>query len=324
MRRIFVKLNGIKRKLLALKDRKKTELEDISKGDKRKIWLKLYAGRIAASFLALLVGVVNVLTAAASITLSGGNWDMGLVQSGATNATAGSKWTVTGSADGTEDIDIKVSNASSWTPDSAGTAGGTNKFALRVTDSGGTIITGTDARLRTTLAMNGSFNFGLWFKAPPVGSEPGAHTLTVTLTAKNWAYWCGSGYGYANRCWYSTGHWGHHGWNWTSCDWMCAHYAGKSCTHGNLDHRHDTTTNYAVVNHYWAGHQNYGHYNTYCHAAASRCSSHNWVVTYSDSGGGHEHCSWHDHACSGSWWWHWHHGHHTMAGSTIRVCSCSQ
>ena len=312
MKSIIVKLNEFKRKLTALNESAKNDLTNLGKGDRKKIWLKLYAGKIVTSSLVLLAGVVNILSAGLSITLSGGNWDLGTVPSGNTAAT-GNKWTVTGATDGREDIDIRVNNAGAWTPDSAGNASSLNKFALRITDAGGTVVTGSDVRLRSTLARNSSFNFGLWFKTPPVGSEAGAHTLTVTLTAKNFIQWCSGGYNVGGWCWRPSPHHGCYHHAWVECQYICSSYHGKGdCDYSGISHYMYTHHGGAcqIVQHYSNHHHCYFHYQSHCHQAIAYCYHHNWAMTYSRSSGHHEHCHFHSH-----WSWNcW----------SRRMCSCTE
>ena len=307
MKRILVRLNDIKRRLVTLNDRAKNDLMDLSRSGKRKIWFKLYADKIAISSLMLLVALVNALSAGISLTLTGGNWSIGTVPSGNTSQTSGSQWTVTGAPDGKEDVDIKVSNAGSWSPDSAGNAGSTNKFALRINNSGGTVITGSDTRLVSSLDVNGTYSFGLWFKTPPLGSEGGSHTLTVTLTAANFVQWCQGGYNYQGYCWRPSDHWGHHGHDWWRCDWICSARYGKGCADGNYKYRHDSHVNCNVVQHFYGGHNCYSGYQSWCHLSASFCGRNNWIISYSGSNGSHEGCG---------------HGPGTSAWS-MRVCSCA-
>jgi len=308
MRRIIVKLNDIRRELMFLNDHAKSNLMDLSKSDKRKIWFKLYAGKIATSSLMMLVGLVNALSAGLSITLSGGNWDRGTVPSGSEAAT-GSKWTVSGADDGREDIDIRVSNANSWIPDPHGNAHYTNHFALRVNDSGGTNITGSDARLTSSLGRNSSFSFGLWFKTPPAGSQAGAHTLTVTLTAKNFVPWCSGGYNYGGWCWRPSPT---HGCDtWGSCNFICSNYHGKGhCDYSGIAHYMYTHHGCActIVAHYANHHHCYFHYGSHCHQAIAYCYHwNNWGITYSRTS--HEHC---DAGTGGYNCW------------SRRMCSCSE
>ncbi|MBU1122693.1 MAG: hypothetical protein ABIH71_06350 [Candidatus Omnitrophota bacterium] len=133
-----------------------------------------------------------VFAAGASISLSGtSSWSAG-TRGALSEMTTGSQWTVfNNNSEGTEDVQIRVVSTGSWT---ASTDGGssTNKFVLRKNTNAGALITGTNSYLVTGLVNNGSHNFGLYFKTPPSGSENGAHTLTVTLTAVNWVWACGN------------------------------------------------------------------------------------------------------------------------------------
>jgi len=151
----------------------------------------------------LLLGFVFLFTppsafAGASISLSGSTWAIGYVTtSQGTSTSPVNNWTVTndscsGAAAGVEDIDISVSvsspSGSSWLPwETANNSNTANYFILRENNSSGTLIKSSNVRLKDNLAGNSTYSFGLWFQAPPSGSEEGAHTLTVTLTATGWS-----------------------------------------------------------------------------------------------------------------------------------------
>ncbi len=310
MKNIVVKLNEVKRGLVAINDRNEKKLKDISSGGKRGAWVKLYAGKIAASSILMLAGLVNILSAGLSITLSGGNWDLGTQPSGSAFQTSGSQWTVTGASDGSEDVDIRVNNSGSWSPSGDGNAGAVNQFGLRITNSGGTPITNSDTRLNSNLQRNANFTFGLWFKTPPLGSEAGSHSLTVTLTAKNFVQWCSGGWNYGGWCWRpSPSHDSHH---WFSCDYVCYNYHGKGyCDYSGIAHymytHHGGAA--AVVCHYANHHHCYFHYGSHCHMSMAYCYHwHNWGITYSRSSGHHEQCA---HGGGGYQCW------------TRRMCSCT-
>ena len=131
--------------------------------------------------------------AAASITLTGGGWDLGTKGASSESTSAANAWTITNDSGGQEDVLIKVTGGSPWVASTDGTQVA-DKFVLKKDNSSGQIITGTDANLVTSLAKDGTHSFGLYFKAPPTGSEEGAHTLTVTLTATNWKLQCGNSF----------------------------------------------------------------------------------------------------------------------------------
>lgn len=137
--------------------------------------------------LCVLVFCPGLAFAAASLSVAGGNWTIGTLKAAATDTSTTDQWTVTGSSDGTEDILIKVSSTGNWSASTDGNQGTTNVFVLREDNSTSLVIPGTDVTLISTLgAQPTTDSFGLWFKAPITGSEEGAHTLTVTLTATNW------------------------------------------------------------------------------------------------------------------------------------------
>ncbi|MDD5097933.1 MAG: hypothetical protein PHU59_05565, partial [Candidatus Omnitrophica bacterium] len=129
---------------------------------------------------------------AASISITGSTWALGSKGGSSETTSAANVWTVTNDSGGSQDVNIKVSSTGSWTA-SADATPTTNEFLLRLDSSSGQIITGTDGSLVTGLANAGTDSFGLYFKAPPVGSEDGSHTLTVTLTVTNFSVWtCGN------------------------------------------------------------------------------------------------------------------------------------
>ena len=126
-----------------------------------------------------------------SISLTGGAWAIG--KKSASVGSASSGYTVTNdNSAGSEDILIKVGNSSpaNWTP-SATASPGTNKFVLQLTNSSGAVITGSNTTLASGLANNGTSSFTLYFTTPTTGSDQGSQTITVTLTAANWAFTCG-------------------------------------------------------------------------------------------------------------------------------------
>jgi hypothetical protein len=146
-------------------------------------------------------------------------------------------WKVTGSSDGTEDIDIKVSSTGAWYPSSATSS--VNQFVLKIDNASGMYVDTTIKRLKDDLTQAQTYSFGLWFQAPITGSESGNHTLTVTLIARNYVGPCG-GYKDSNGlCWYQ-------GNTAESCDTACATHGG--CNIGNWN---DNTS--CTVCHYFQG-----------------------------------------------------------------------
>ncbi len=149
----------------------------------------------AIFFLFLLCALVffpKFVFAGASLSLSGGNWDLGTKVTSSESTSASNNWTVTNNnSSGTEDVLIQVTSTGAWTASTDATLTN-NEFLLRKDNTSGQIITGTDGALITGLVNNGTYSFGLYFKSPPSGSELGAHTLTVTLTATNWVFACGT------------------------------------------------------------------------------------------------------------------------------------
>jgi len=130
--------------------------------------------------------------AAASLTVTGGNWEIGtLVPSEEANTTSDT-WTITNDSGGAEDFEIKVDVTSgTWSARTTdNNSNGTDEFILREDTSAGKLITGTNTALTTSVADAGTYAFDLWFKAPPTGSTDETETLTVTLTATNWVLSC--------------------------------------------------------------------------------------------------------------------------------------
>ncbi|MFA5370236.1 MAG: hypothetical protein WC300_05955 [Candidatus Omnitrophota bacterium] len=125
--------------------------------------------------------------AAASVSISGGTWAIGVVRAEFVSTSDADAWTVTNDSGGQEDINISVASTGSWTASTDG-AQTANQFVLREDDDAGALITST-ARLLTTNTDGETYSFGLYFKSPPDGSEEGAHTLTITITATEWT--CG-------------------------------------------------------------------------------------------------------------------------------------
>ena len=114
------------------------------------------------------------------------DWAIGILKAETEAISSTDKWTVTGSSDGSEDILVNVSSTGSWTASTDGGQATEDVFVLREDTSGGLVIPGSNATLKTGLGIQpATYSFGLWFKAPISTSEEGAHTLTVTLTAAN-------------------------------------------------------------------------------------------------------------------------------------------
>ncbi|HQP91415.1 MAG TPA: hypothetical protein PLU24_01930 [Candidatus Omnitrophota bacterium] len=166
--------------------------------------------------------------AAASLTVSGGNWEIGQIQSMVETSTSSTQWTITNDSHGTEDILIKVQTTGSGNTYTARTVDDNNnnasEYIVRINNSSGMLVTGTDKTLAAGLADGATYDFGLWFKAPNYGSIEENETLTITLTATNWVSSCvpTGGFYYANSvCWrLSTAG--------QTCATACASYGG--CT----------------------------------------------------------------------------------------------
>lgn len=134
--------------------------------------------------LFILVAVCpRVVFAAASISISGGAWALGTQRAQIESTSPANNWTVTNDSGGTENVSINVSSTGTWTASTDGTQSAIDKFVLKKDSSAGTIITATDQTLVSNLANAGTSSFGLYFETPISGSEQGAHTLTITLTA---------------------------------------------------------------------------------------------------------------------------------------------
>jgi uncharacterized protein (TIGR02145 family) len=152
----------------------------------------------ASDFLIAIIAICIALFysgyafAAASISLTGGSWEIGIVAAEAVEDTASTKWTVTNNdSGGTENVLIRVSSSGDWTVSGDGTVG-PNEFALKINNIGGDSITTSDTTLVSDLANNDSYQFGLWFKAPTESTSADEQTITVTLTATGWQFACGN------------------------------------------------------------------------------------------------------------------------------------
>jgi len=125
------------------------------------------------------------------VSVAGGDWAIGttganMTTTSGTEGRTDDKWTVTGSSDGYENIYIKV-DGTNWHPASSA---GANTFVLKHDASGswGSAITNTDngILLKQNLMKTFTQKFDLQFTSPASGLET-EQTLTVTLTATNWA-----------------------------------------------------------------------------------------------------------------------------------------
>jgi len=146
-----------------------------------------------AVVLVALISCPIPVFAAASLSVSGGDWSIGNLKASATDSTTGDTWTITNDSGSTEDFEISVAvTTGTWTAritdDNSNT---TNEFILREDTSAGKLITGTNTSLITGVADAGTYGLDLWFMAPPTGSTEETETLTVTLTATNWVWSCG-------------------------------------------------------------------------------------------------------------------------------------
>lgn len=149
----------------------------------------------------LLIGAAAVILAAGVITapaMAGPEakltglpiWDTGRTGPGQEISTTGGSWTVHGSPDGTEDIDIRVTSTGDWTASEDGTSG-VNRFVVREFGTG-KLITGTYSRLISGLQSGQTYSFDLWCKMPllgepvPPGAEAGEHHLIVQVRPSGW------------------------------------------------------------------------------------------------------------------------------------------
>lgn len=142
--------------------------------------LKHYA-RPAGVLLAMLL---VPLYGYAGFSLSGGNWDIGGIYPDWTTSTSATKWTVT--LDGSPYeylVYISVQGSGSHNPSSDGN-NGVNKFVLKELPQDRLVTTAEF--ILTTMGADTSHQFGLWFKAPADGSDPGSFSPTVTITAEPW------------------------------------------------------------------------------------------------------------------------------------------
>jgi len=188
--------------------------------------------------------------AGAAVTVTqGGTWAIGT--KGASVATPSGNITVKNDASGgNEDITIGVCDSgttctNSWLP-TTGTPT-TNQFTLTTSLTAATKITANSpTTLKTGLANNATQDFTLTLTTPPSGSNQGATTLTVTLTATNWTPPC-AGWYYADYCWYPSA-------LGASCTTTCAGHGG--C----VDHVTTLSQDSAICQHWypaastgWAG-----------------------------------------------------------------------
>lgn len=93
-------------------------------------------------------------------------------------------WTITGSSDGEEDIEISVvEGTGKWLASEDGVSG-VNKFGLKGINNSQPI---TDVpRIMKRLEKSETYKLDLSLAAPAQGSETGQHQLTIKLTAKNY------------------------------------------------------------------------------------------------------------------------------------------
>jgi hypothetical protein len=121
-----------------------------------------------------------------AVSVTGGDWAIGTIGMGVTNATAAAKWTITG-AGVIETVYIKA-DGTNWHP---GSAAGDKTFVLKHNASGSwsaAITNSGDGIKLKSLSVSGTATFGLQFTAPT--TSPGItseQALTITLTAKAYA-----------------------------------------------------------------------------------------------------------------------------------------
>ncbi|MDD5504615.1 MAG: hypothetical protein PHV77_04810 [Candidatus Omnitrophica bacterium] len=145
---------------------------------------------IIAGMMLFIMVFVSPVFAAVSVSVSGGAWAIGTIGPESVSISDSDKWTVTNNSGAAEYIYISVASTGSWTASTDGTQTA-NQFVLREDDASGNLISSTAYVLKgESFANNETYSFGLYFKAPPEGSEEGSHTLTITLTASTFA--CGS------------------------------------------------------------------------------------------------------------------------------------
>ena len=167
--------------------------------------------------------------AAASLTLTGGTWAIGTIKSVASANTSSTNWTITNDSGGVETITMAVTVASgTWTARTTNdNNNGVSEFVLRLNTSAGQLITGTAANLLTNWAIGGTYQFGLWFKAPASGTIEESENLTITLTVTSWVPPSCSGYTSDGACWRAET-------SAVSCTSFCASYGGclesKGCS----------------------------------------------------------------------------------------------
>jgi uncharacterized protein (TIGR02145 family) len=155
--------------------------------------MRVTRGFFFLSVLCLLFAVPAY--AAASLSLTGGSWDIGTVGAEATDSTTGDTWTITNDSGGSEDFEIKVETTTgTWTARTTDDNNNTtDEYILREdsSDTANLLITGTNKTLAEGVGIDETYGLDLWFKAPPDGSAEEDETLTVTLTATNWEFVCG-------------------------------------------------------------------------------------------------------------------------------------
>jgi hypothetical protein len=157
---------------------------------------------LLSSDLALAAGVeVSVVGTKVGGSFSG-TWDIGLIKAAQTVYSCGTApdvncadtgdvyWTVTGSSNGQEDIEATVASygaSGNWDAVSSVTAA--NQFILKAADNDTLKLDETTPKtLYAGLPRAANFKLGLAFTSPNTGSNQGQQTMTITLTAKNWAH----------------------------------------------------------------------------------------------------------------------------------------
>jgi hypothetical protein len=279
--------------------------------------------KVVVSSAILFFNLVSSVKAGLSIVLTGGNWDIGTVQSAQTYTTAANKWNVSGSSDGREDIESQITGitgSGAWTAVAAANPTGANQFSLQNQIDSAYITTGA-SWMKQPLRKGETYNFGLNFRSPVVGSSFGNHTVTVKLTAKNWVAWCPSGYKYNGYCWYRSG--GQNGSSSYSCNSVCASYGG--CDQAGMNASADGSPACHLCHHFFGGysctHSYFGHCHSslaYCHWSGScRCGygccywhgnpSYNWCMVGNQTPS-HINCN--EYGSYNAWAW--------------RICACKE
>ena len=127
-----------------------------------------------------------VIPGGLEVTITGEPWHIGNTYQDQVLSTSGNRWSVMGSSDGTEDIYARVTDSNGQAASTDG-SNGADVFVLRAGGAAGTVVSGTDVLLESSLRNSDTYYLDLWFKAPNESSTiEGAHNLTVQITAKNW------------------------------------------------------------------------------------------------------------------------------------------